>query len=107
MRSALPPFPMLGIACKKEVDKKKIDRSTDTQVSTFDKSQFDTHDPLLGDLFVAVQMQPIFADNKSFVVPGGRFIEVYSWDSSFTMLGLAESKVSLQGRLRRFCSVSI
>ncbi|MEP8940205.1 alpha,alpha-trehalase [Enterobacter mori] len=28
---------------------------------------------------------------KSYVVPGGRFREVYYWDSYFTMLGLAES----------------
>ncbi|PMC12249.1 hypothetical protein CJ207_23545, partial [Klebsiella aerogenes] len=26
-----------------------------------------------------------------YVVPGGRFREVYYWDSYFTMLGLAES----------------
>lgn len=28
---------------------------------------------------------------KPYVVPGGRFREVYYWDSYFTMLGLAES----------------
>ena len=28
---------------------------------------------------------------KSYVVPGGRFREIYYWDSYFTMLGLAES----------------
>lgn len=28
---------------------------------------------------------------KSYVVPGGRFTEIYYWDSYFTMLGLAES----------------
>ena len=27
---------------------------------------------------------------KPYVVPGGRFREVYYWDSYFTMLGLAE-----------------
>jgi alpha,alpha-trehalase len=29
---------------------------------------------------------------KSYIVPGGRFREVYYWDSYFTMLGLAESQ---------------
>ena len=29
---------------------------------------------------------------KPYVVPGGRFREMYYWDSYFTMLGLAESK---------------
>ena len=29
---------------------------------------------------------------KSYVVPGGRFREVYYWDSYFTMLGLVDSK---------------
>lgn len=28
---------------------------------------------------------------ESYVVPGGRFREIYYWDSYFTMLGLAES----------------
>lgn len=28
---------------------------------------------------------------EPYVVPGGRFREVYYWDSYFTMLGLAES----------------
>src|SRR5208282_3225349 len=28
---------------------------------------------------------------KPYVVPGGRFREIYYWDSYFTMLGLAES----------------
>ncbi|AKC32112.1 alpha,alpha-trehalase TreA [Candidatus Pantoea carbekii] len=28
---------------------------------------------------------------KSYIVPGGRFREIYYWDSYFTMLGLAES----------------
>ena len=27
-----------------------------------------------------------------YIVPGGRFREVFYWDSYFTMLGLAESK---------------
>ena len=31
------------------------------------------------------------ASAKPYVVPGGRFREVYYWDSYFTMLGLAES----------------
>ncbi|MGI8597944.1 MAG: alpha,alpha-trehalase TreF [Chitinophagaceae bacterium] len=29
---------------------------------------------------------------KPYIVPGGRFREIYYWDSYFTMLGLAESK---------------
>ena len=29
---------------------------------------------------------------KSYIVPGGRFREIYYWDSYFTMLGLMESK---------------
>ncbi len=29
---------------------------------------------------------------KAYIVPGGRFNEIYYWDSYFTMLGLAESK---------------
>ena len=29
---------------------------------------------------------------ESYIVPGGRFREVYYWDSYFTMLGLMESK---------------
>lgn len=31
---------------------------------------------------------------KPFVIPGGRFREVYYWDSYFTMLGLKESKLN-------------
>lgn len=39
---------------------------------------------------------------KPYVVPGGRFREVYYWDSYFTMLGLAESdRSSVQLRSRR------
>ena len=32
---------------------------------------------------------------KPYVVPGGRFREVYYWDSYFTMLGLVESKTRI------------
>ena len=35
---------------------------------------------------------------RSFVVPGGRFREMYYWDSYFTMLGLAESGRTAQVR---------
>jgi alpha,alpha-trehalase len=166
---------LLGIACKTEVDTKNIDSAIGARVSAFEKTHYDTPDQLLGDLFVAVQMQQIFPDSKTFVdctakfpydqiktayeqekrdakfdlkgfveahfvippsissdfksdpsrsasehvnnlwpilmrasdsiregstliplpkpyvVPGGRFREVYYWDSYFTMLGLAES----------------
>lgn len=42
----------------------------------------------------AIQTNPwdsLLALPKPYVVPGGRFREVYYWDSYFTMLGLAES----------------
>src|SRR6266566_4314140 len=59
----------------------------------------------LGVLFHDVQLSGIFEDSKTFadarstliplpnpyVVPGGRFREVYYWDSYFTMLGLIAS----------------
>ncbi|SNU83350.1 alpha,alpha-trehalase TreF [Pandoraea sputorum] len=75
-----------------------------------------TPDDRYQELFVAVQTQRVFADSKTFVdcapslapeahpayssllplprayvVPGGRFHELYYWDSYFTMLGLAKS----------------
>ncbi len=37
------------------------------------------------------QMGSLIPLPKAYVVPGGRFREVYYWDSYFTMLGLAES----------------
>lgn len=37
------------------------------------------------------QYDPLLPLPKPYVVPGGRFREVYYWDSYFTMLGLAES----------------
>ena len=175
MRFSLLLFLLLGIACKTEVEQKKTDAAVGTQVSTAEYRPLDTPDQLLGELFVAVQMQQIFPDSKTFVdctakfpydqikaayeaqkneagfdlkafvethfeippsissdfksdptrsasehvkdlwpvltrasdsiregstliplpksyvVPGGRFREVYYWDSYFTMLGLAES----------------
>ncbi|MGY6560414.1 MAG: trehalase family glycosidase [Nitritalea sp.] len=43
----------------------------------------------------------------AYVVPGGRFGEIYYWDSYFTMLGLAESGENdlLEAMLRNFASL--
>jgi alpha,alpha-trehalase len=44
---------------------------------------------------------------RPYVVPGGRFREMYYWDSYFTMLGLAESgrRDLLEGMVRDFASL--
>ncbi len=39
-----------------------------------------------------VQGSSLIALPKTYIVPGGRFREIYYWDSYFTMLGLKESK---------------
>jgi alpha,alpha-trehalase len=41
---------------------------------------------------VDTRMSTLIPMPKPYVVPGGRFREVYYWDSYFTMLGLIESK---------------
>ena len=38
-----------------------------------------------------VEGSSLLALPKPYIVPGGRFTEVYYWDSYFTMLGLKES----------------
>jgi alpha,alpha-trehalase len=48
-------------------------------------------DHLTRDTPTTAQYSSLLALPRPYVVPGGRFREIYYWDSYFTMLGLAES----------------
>jgi alpha,alpha-trehalase len=74
----------------------ELPRSAETAVRTDPSQTMEQH---IRGLWPILTRQPDPADARSsliplphpYVVPGGRFREVYYWDSYFTMLGLVES----------------
>lgn len=105
---AVPKFPVTEIVSNYQSEKDKdafdlkkfveanfiLPVTTDSAYSSAQKN-IDTH---LHDLWEELKRKPgakggtLIPLPNEYIVPGGRFREIYYWDSYFTMLGLQESK---------------